>query len=955
MQINLLGPFEARRDDASTAPCGGIKQRGVLAQLALEPNHPVALDRIAEGIWGTSVPPRYRQNVQTYVSTLRRALEPLRSASAPSRIVGHDEAYELVAGPDEVDVAAFRAGVEAGARALADGRPLAARTDLDQALDRWRGPALADLVALPFASDWLEYLQARQLAARELSIDARLALGEHLAVIEDLQVLVRDHPERERFWTQLVLAQVRGGRQVEGLATLRRARDLLVEEHGLDLGAELSELEQKILNQEPALLGTRTEVALGGSLPVALTPMLGRDELLALVVSALDEGQRLVTLTGPGGVGKTRLALAVAATTSARRETVWVPLADEQTSTDIAQAVADRLGHPVDGSGETLTDELVLVLDNLEHLADAPRAVRGLLERHRGVRVLATSRGPLGIPGEQVVRLPPLPVDDASRLFCDRARSILPSFEDDPEVVAELTQRLDGLPLAIELAAARINVLDPAELLRRLPAVGDLRDPSASSVRQSSVDEAVRWSVRLLDASALTTLHALAALDAAVDNATAGAAAAALDGHAHRVDDLEQLVRLGLVVPLEAASGRRFALLATVRAVVREDAAAGPAVARAVGAAWMRRDQDRDLVGDWSRQHLSRLSDDLPLLRQVTQAQIEAGEVAQAAELVLSQRRGLHQIGRDDDLRQLCATILAADPPEPWSARLEVMIGCATFSTYGADAGALLDSVERLDPSDSLFRVLGYAYRAALRSERGNASLARADAEAATEAAGTHRTLLQMAHSAASWVATERGDADDAVLHATQGLAAAGNALERTTAVTDLARAELMRGRVERAEELLVGALQDARRLGQYKALSDIQTNLGYALIRRGAAEDGLAMLADVLPAVARMSDLGWTLEVVTAIALAALTTVPDEPRAVDLLRAATTMTRAIDADGSPVPGPLLGLSEPWQAVLDDPGLAVPAPTALSLEESALELAASLRREAETEDHPDAG
>ena len=274
MLISLLGPMEVRTDDEHPLDVGGAKQRAVLAQLAREPNVAVSVDRLAEGIWGTEVPPRYRQNLQVYISTLRRVLEPNRPAKAPSRIAGHREAYELVAGPEEIDVSRFLASVKEGREALAAGRPEAAATLLSQGLAEFRGVPLVDLADQPFAGDWLTELIEERTGALEDRIAADLARGRSAELVPELQVLVRDHPERERPWEQLMLALYRSGRQTEALSVFRQAREKLIVEAGIDPGPDLARTADRILHQDPALLVSAPATSESSAVPVPLTSVI---------------------------------------------------------------------------------------------------------------------------------------------------------------------------------------------------------------------------------------------------------------------------------------------------------------------------------------------------------------------------------------------------------------------------------------------------------------------------------------------------------------------------------------------------------------------------------------------------------------------------------------------------------------------------------------------------------
>ncbi len=303
--------MEVRDAADALVDAGGAKQRAVLAQLCRTPNRPVSVDSLAEGVWGETVPPRYRQNLQVYVSTLRRTLEPDRAQSAPSRMVGHGDAYELVAGPDDIDVDVFERGCVDGLAALAAGRPGAAAEILRSALQIWRGPALVDLAAQPFAAPWIAELDARRLVALEARLEADLAGGRHAETVTELAGLSEAHPDRERLWELLVLALYRCGRQSEAMDVYRKARRRLADEVGLEPGPSLARLGRQVLEHDPALL-VEPPRSRAEPIPVPLTGLLGREALLEELLTAAADRARLVVLTGPGGVGKTRLALAAA-------------------------------------------------------------------------------------------------------------------------------------------------------------------------------------------------------------------------------------------------------------------------------------------------------------------------------------------------------------------------------------------------------------------------------------------------------------------------------------------------------------------------------------------------------------------------------------------------------------------------------------------------------------------
>lgn len=906
MQVRLLGVTDVCDDLGNPVHCGGAKQRAVLAQLALAANTPMGIDHIAEGVWGEQVPARYRQNLQVYISTLRRALEPARPAGTPSRILNHREAYELICAPDEFDVAVFRAGRVAGEHSLTGGAPGSAARELEAALAEWRGDALADLRGMPFAGAEVTGLDAERLRTHELLLDARLALGAHDEVLLQLDALLAAHPEREHLWMQRALALFRSGRQVEALATVRKARDLLLDEHGLDPGPALQTLEAQLLAQDPALSGDTPPTVRVEPVPVPLTAAVGRSQLVA-EVGALVRANRLVVLTGPGGVGKTRTALDVMQELGQS----WVSFADEPDDSDIADVVAARLGEE-DLSDAIGVETYTICLDNLEHIHAAGTQVMDLLLQHGNLRILATSRGALGVAGERLVAVARLDEDDAATLFHDRARAALPSWDaaDNDGSVRELCRRLDGLPLAIELAAARVRLLDPQDLLDRLPSMNDLRG-GAGPVRHSSLVETVRWSLALLQPADRAGIGALAVLDYPVDVRTATIAVAATrtdDGAAPA--DVERLVDLALLDPLETDAGRRIAMLNTVRAVVREDLVTDELQRRVlttVGQSWAADPAWTSTTAAPPRR-LTGLSEDLGLIRSVVRALVTSGLADRAAELVLSRRRGFIAIGRQDVALDLLRVVLAGDVAPPWRARAQVVAGSAVYNLRRTDDG-LLAHVDDLAPDDHVYRVFGCCYRAVLAADAGAGDFGAGAAAQAIDAAVASGmpSLALMAYSAASWSATARTDPDEAVQHAEFGLAAAvrmADGPEIVNALADLARAELGGGHggPARAAELAQDGLQRARRLGATLQVAEHAQLLGFALIRLGRQVEGARVLGDVLDVAAGNSDPSWALDLVGVSAAVAIHAgLVDEGR--DLLRHARARSAAT---GIPDPIPAL-------------------------------------------------
>src|SRR3954447_11049591 len=312
MEFGILGPLDVRADGRTVA-LGGARPRAVLAVLALHPNRPVSAERLAVALWGEDAPPSAVKTVQVYVARVRKALDD------PDVLVTTPAGYTLRVQPGELDAERFERQVENGRQALAAGHGERAAAELRAALELWRGPPLAELASAPFAPAEIARLEEQHLAALELRVEADLAAGDHAELIGELQQLTTQHPWRERLHAQRMLALYRSGRQADALEAYRHAREVLVEQLGLEPGAELHNLHEAILAHDPALDATPETARPDPSepspaLPTPATALIGRERDVARVASSLRETQiRLLTLIGPGGVGKTRLALAAAA------------------------------------------------------------------------------------------------------------------------------------------------------------------------------------------------------------------------------------------------------------------------------------------------------------------------------------------------------------------------------------------------------------------------------------------------------------------------------------------------------------------------------------------------------------------------------------------------------------------------------------------------------------------
>ena len=439
MELRLLGPLEVVADGASV-PLGGAKQRSVLAVLALEANRVVSTDRLIAGVWGEDAADGARRSLQVYVSNLRLAFQ---EATQRRLIETRAPGYVLEVDEDEVDLHRFRRDATEGRRLLEEGRAGEAVTALDAALGRWRGEVLSDLAFEPFASAGaLDHLVEQRLTAVEDRIEAGLALGRHDELVPEIEELVAAHPLRERPWGQLMVALYRSGRQADALRAYGRARDTLVEELGIEPGPALRELESRILDQDPDLgAGARPAPRLRGPTlgqpppPHVTAHRSGARARRGDAVICRRPEVRLLTLLGPGGVGKTRLAVAAAeqAVEAFPGGVAFVALASTEAPDQLLPTVALTLGVPLDAGTpplEAIAERLgerpwLLVLDNLEQIVDAGADVAALLGTCAPLTVLATSRVALRVTGEHEVQVPELAVPTSVR--CPRRTSSRPS------------------------------------------------------------------------------------------------------------------------------------------------------------------------------------------------------------------------------------------------------------------------------------------------------------------------------------------------------------------------------------------------------------------------------------------------------------------------------------------------------------------------------------------------
>ncbi|WP_164842195.1 ATP-binding protein [Actinoplanes solisilvae] len=663
---HVLGPTEVEADGVRLELGGPLPRRMVTVLLAAE-GRPTSEEALTEAVWGASAPANPAASLQAYASRLRRSF----GRGALSRA---GDGYRLTV--DDTDAKRFTEDVRRGRALLDQERPGEALRAFDAALARWRGEAFADLPET-YARTPLEELRT---VAVEERLAARLAAGDAPGVVGELEAAVGAEPYRERRWELLILALYRSGRQAEALAALRRVRARLADDLGIDPGPALQDLQGRLLAQDPGLLlRSRPATAVR-----PLSRFFGREGELA----ALSDSARLITLVGPGGAGKTRLAVEHAAA----RNPWFVRLADVTEPALVPAAVAAAM-QMRGATAETIATALgdtpgLLLLDNCEHVVAAVAdLVVDLLARCPALRVLATSREPLGVDGERLLPVAPLPAADAVALLTDRITAVRPGWRPGPAESAtleDLAAALDGIPLALELAAARARVLGLAELrdmLRdRFPALGPV--PRGALAPHETLEAAVAWSVDLLGEHDRAMLLRLWPFEGGFP----------LSAVEDDLEGLSALVTRSVVVADTSVTPARYRLLEIVRAYCRKHDP-DPAGSQARQALWVRQLVEQHvplLRGERSAHAIRVLNRELPNLRAgITHDLSVRPEAAlrTAGQLEWFWFRG----GMVADGLPLLRAALAAAPDAPPTDRARGWVSAALLRYLAGDPGAVGD------------------------------------------------------------------------------------------------------------------------------------------------------------------------------------------------------------------------------------------------------------------------
>ena len=515
LAVRLLGPVEVLVD-GKPAELAGPRQLALVAFLALRPKGMATVDALVDALWTDGLPSDPGNAIQHHVTRLRKVLGPEALAAQP-------EGYGL-RGAD-VDALEFEALLRAARAAMREGDAARAAETTAAALALWRGRPQAGLSEADWTGAEQTRLDALRLDVVEERFEALLALGEHATLVADLRAALDESPFRERLWAQLMLALYRAGRQAEALEAFQQARRTLAEELGLEPGPDLQRLQAAILSQDPAIAPVPVARAPRGNLTASITSFVGREALLAEIERLLRE-HRLVTLAGPPGVGKSRVALEAAQSLAGAFDGgVWhVDLRTAETSTDVPRLTAgvveagssSATGDPVRRVVQRLRDaRALLVLDECERFsAEVGQLATAVLRHCPQVHILATGREVLRAAGEHRVQVEPLDDSEAVDLFLDRARAARPEFGSSAEeiqLVAETCRLVDGLPAAIELAAARVHVLGPRELHASVERrVQNIRPGERAADTDGFFESLAEWSYELLHADEKSVLHQLA-------------------------------------------------------------------------------------------------------------------------------------------------------------------------------------------------------------------------------------------------------------------------------------------------------------------------------------------------------------------------------------------------------------------------------------------------------------
>ena len=714
LEFRILGELQLVQD-GEARDLGSPRQRELLARLLIRSGQPVAADRLIDELWPDEDPDKARHTLHVYISRVRGVLGVDRT-----RIESTSSGYRLRLEADELDATRFEREAARGRESLAEGDAPSAAAHLATALALWRGPALADFADEPFASAEATRLDQLRLVAQEDRIHAALELGQHAELAQELRTLTLEQPFREGFWEQYMLALYRCGRQTEALQVYGEARIHLADELGIEPGPALKLMERRVLAQDPCL-----ELAAGPSddtgvrsgpysnLPLQRTTFVGRQRDLAIAAELL-AASRLLTLTGAPGSGKTRMALRLAADHAQAypHGVIFISLASvtdpdlvDPTIAAVLESVLSLDDAP--DVAECLRDRrCLLILDNCEQLSGPITSVGQLLDAARDLTVMATSRAPLGLAGEQEFPVLPLQVPptaasidpvtlsayDAVALLVARARAADPGFEittKNAAAIAGITTRLDGLPLALELGAGRLRLLSPQGLLDRLERRLPILTSGASDAiaRHQTLRAAIAWSYEFLEEGDQRLFRRLAHFAGAF---TVEAAAFVADQPtAETWAGIESLLAKSLLHRPADTGEARFAMLQTLREFGMEqlDATGELDEVSRRHARHFRRLVERvepELTGPGHDAATARLDRDVEDIRSALRWCAQGNDVETGLRLASATWRYWQAAGRLAEARDWLAVLLA-QPGGSSEVRAKALVSAAGLAYWQAD------------------------------------------------------------------------------------------------------------------------------------------------------------------------------------------------------------------------------------------------------------------------------
>ena len=899
MRVELLGPVRLEVDGAIRTP-DGKRERALLALLALSPREPVALEDAADALWGSLGPPDRAAAVTTLAD--RVAL-----ACGPALVLG-DGALRLEVGDDDVDAREFDL-LCARAREEETGKALAT---WDAALALWQGSALAGVEDVPFAREVVAGLTERRLGAMEERFETLLATGPLAETVDELRDATRAYPTRERLWGQLMTALHRDHRTEEAIEVYAAARAALADELGIEPGEALQRIEAAILLEDPArdkAFADQPVPRQATRLPVPRTPTYGRDDLVDQVCHALEDGDaRLVTLTGLGGSGKTRVATVAAQRLldSTDRPVLFHEVTERATAAELVGAVVQLVGEQDDPDAP----HPVVVLDNVDACSDGAGAVSRLLVDVPTLAVLATSRVPLRLAAEHVVAVGSLAVpppgsgaaqvaaSPAVQLFARIASQADPAFAvaGNEEALAEVCRLLDGVPLALELAAARVRLVGVEGLLTSLASGIELLRTTAPDVpeRQRALASTIAWSHDRLDEAARRLCRRLVVFE---QGFTLEAVEAVATDLPDVIDGLAEVMEAGLIRPLIARVRIGFVMPATVRAYVRGLVADARELdpARLALAAYLLDDVTRwgndldrqegalalarflDVGGDVEASieatlRLGRIEEGVSLTLASGPFRIAAGDlrtglartletlkyVARDSEAAgrlhsLAGQLAYHLTDYDGAVAQFERAIAVAEPlgDEATVASSRCFYGACLLVTGEADRGTELarlgaEAAGRLGLYPLVAEGLGVL--AISHAVAGDFDNEREMHLARLAVAREHGDIARTADalSILAEIALDEADAATARSYAQEALAIAQPVLpmEAREALITLARAEVAEGDLPAAARTLTEAFEAAEKIGQTLAIAQCHRVAGCLAAARGRATEAIRLYA---------------------------------------------------------------------------------------------------------------